>query len=151
MNMLLTLTMLVVSLKSPILDTRTYNVEFPDGSSVELSICVSWKDGSTSWEKLANLKESYNNGKRQDRFIAAVNKQFHMHNNGIIAAVDKQFHKPNFKFGFEVPRTVARAQEIDKENGNTLWEDMIKLEMEAVRIATRFEEQMRPCLMTGDI
>lgn len=102
---------------NPILDTRTYEVEFDDGSSAEYSaniiaenmfaqcdpdgnqfrlmdeivdyksddkavkfadrfvtvngrqyhrkstagwnLCISWKDGSTSWEKLSDLKESY--------------------------------------------------------------------------------------------
>jgi hypothetical protein len=101
---------------NPILDTRTYNVEFPDGRSEEYtanfiaknmyaqcdeegnqflmmqeivghktdghvveradmyikvgrnkqirkttkgwSLCVEWKDGTTSWERLADLKES---------------------------------------------------------------------------------------------
>jgi hypothetical protein len=102
--------------KNPILDTRTYEVEFPDGQIAEFSanviaqnmyemcgtegnqylllsgiighrkeesalncddmyvkpgsnqqlkrttkgwkLCVEWKDGSTSWERLADLKES---------------------------------------------------------------------------------------------
>ena len=42
-----------------------------------------------------------------------------------------------YKFGFELPTTVARALEIDKENGNLLWQDAIALEMEAVRVAFR--------------
>jgi Reverse transcriptase (RNA-dependent DNA polymerase) len=53
----------------------------------------------------------------------------------IIAAVNKRYHKRQFKFGFEMPKTVKHALEIDKENGNTLWQEAIALEMEAVRIA----------------
>ena len=53
----------------------------------------------------------------------------------IIAAVNKRYHKWQFKFGFEIPKTVARAKEIDRESGSTLLLDAIALEMEAVRIA----------------
>jgi hypothetical protein len=53
----------------------------------------------------------------------------------IIAAVNKRYHKRQYKFGFEIPKTVERAKEIDQENGSTLWLDAIALEMEAVRIA----------------
>ena len=38
----------------------------------------------------------------------------------IIAAVNKRYHKRTHKFGFAVPKTVARALEIDRENGDTL-------------------------------
>ena len=53
----------------------------------------------------------------------------------IIAAVNKRYLKRTHKFGIEVPKTVQRALEIDKENGNTLWRDAIAKEMKAVRIA----------------
>lgn len=53
----------------------------------------------------------------------------------IIAAVNKRYHKRSHKFGFEIPKTVERAREIDRENGNTLWQDAIAKEMAAVRIA----------------
>jgi hypothetical protein len=55
----------------------------------------------------------------------------------IIAAVNKRYHKKTHKFGFEIPKSVRRALEIDKENGNTLWGDAIEKEMINVRIASR--------------
>ena len=39
------------------------------------------------------------------------------------------------KFGIEIPKTLRRALEIDKENGNTFWQDAIEKEMQNVRIA----------------
>jgi len=66
---------------NPILDSRTYEVEFPNGEATEYSANViaknmfaqfdmegnqfllmsalEWKDSSTTWERLADLKESY--------------------------------------------------------------------------------------------
>ena len=39
--------------------------------------------------------------------------------------------KPKFKYGFEVPKSFKHAIEIDKRNGNTLWQDATKLELES--------------------
>ena len=36
---------------------------------------------------------------------------------------------PIYQYGYEVPRTYQEALEIDKRNGNTKWQDAIKLEM----------------------
>ena len=37
-----------------------------------------------------------------------------------------------FKFGIKIPKTVEEALAIDKENSNTLWQDAIKKEIEAL-------------------
>ena len=107
-------------------------------------LCIQWKDGSTSWETLANMKESF------PLHVAeyAVNEGIDCHpafswwvpyilrkRDRIVAAVTKRFHKRTHKFGFEVPTTVEDAIRIDKENGNTLWQDAIRKEMENVRVA----------------
>ena len=43
----------------------------------------------------------------------------------IIAGVKARVLKKRFKYGFEVPETVAQAIELDEINGNTLWQDGI--------------------------
>ena len=53
----------------------------------------------------------------------------------IIAVVNKCYHNQTHKFRFEVPKMVKRALEIDHENRNSLWQDAIVLEMEAVHVA----------------
>jgi hypothetical protein len=151
---------------NPILDTRTYNVEFPDGRSEEYTanviaenmyaqcdeegnhflrlqdivghktdghaveradmyikvgsniqirktpkgwhLCVEWKHGTTSWERLADLKES------NPVEVAAYAATKNLHDepafawwvphvlkkrNRIIAAVIKRYHKRTHKFG----------------------------------------------------
>ena len=56
--------------------------------------------------------------------------------NRIIAAFkNKRYHKRTHMFGFEIPKTVADARRIDRENGNTLWIDAIRKEMGDVGVA----------------
>ena len=43
-----------------------------------------------------------------------------------------KYLKKCFKFGIEVPTSVQQALEFDKKNGNTLWADAIKREMDNV-------------------
>jgi hypothetical protein len=61
--------------------------------------------------------------------------------NRIIAAVNKRHAKKGFQFGIEVPDSVASAIRIDRKNGNTLWQDAIKTEMDTVKIAFRIVEE----------
>ena len=54
--------------------------------------------------------------------------------------MNKRYHKRSHKFGIEIPKTVKRAIEIDRENGNTLWQDALAKEMAAVRVAFKILE-----------
>ena len=106
-------------------------------------LCVEWKDGSTSWERLADLKESkpvevaeYAMAKGVDGetalawWVAYTLKR----RNRIIAAMTTRYHKRTHKFGIEIPKTFDNCIRIDKENGNTLWQDAVWKEMAKVRI-----------------
>jgi hypothetical protein len=55
--------------------------------------------------------------------------------NRIIADVTKRYHKCTHKFGIQVPKTWDEAVELDEGNGNTLWQDAIRKEMNNVCIA----------------
>ena len=46
-----------------------------------------------------------------------------------------QYHKRTHKFGFEIPKMMRRALKINKECGNTLWQDAIANEMANVKVA----------------
>lgn len=50
----------------------------------------------------------------------------------IIGAVNSRYHKRTHKFGIEIPKTVKRALEIDKETGTDFWEKAILKEMKHV-------------------
>jgi hypothetical protein len=53
----------------------------------------------------------------------------------IIAAVTKRYHKRTHKFRIEVPNSWDDCVRLDKENGNTLWQDAVRKEMKNVLIA----------------
>ena len=107
-------------------------------------MCVRWKDGSTTWEPLSRLKES--NPVEIAEYATAKGLQGEpafawwvpytiKKRDRIVAAVNKRYHKRTHKFGIQVPKTVDEALQLDKVNGNTLWADAIRKEMDAVRVA----------------
>jgi hypothetical protein len=107
-------------------------------------LCIQWKDGTTSWERLADLKES-NQVKAAEYAVARgiedepafawwVNFTL-MKRERIISAVKKRVLKKTYKFGIRVPKNAAEAYAIHKENGNTLWADAIAKLMKNVRVA----------------
>jgi hypothetical protein len=128
-------------------------VILPDGctymkrNTIGWQICCQWKDGSTTWENLSDLKESHPLEtaeyavtigtdhkpafnwwvpyvlKKRDRIISLVWKQM------------TRYLKRTHKFGIEVPKTVKEALELDCKNGNTFWADAIAKEMKEVCIA----------------
>jgi hypothetical protein len=110
-------------------------------------MCCQWKDGSTSWESLADLKESHpietaeyavtKGLDHEPAFNWWVPHVLKKHNQ-IISLVHKRttrYLKRTHKFGIEIPKTVKEALALDHKNGNTLWADAIPKEMREVRIA----------------
>ncbi|KAL7474135.1 LOW QUALITY PROTEIN: hypothetical protein ACHAW6_000128 [Cyclotella cf. meneghiniana] len=107
-------------------------------------LCCEWKDGSASWQKLSNLKESH--PLQVAEFALAVGiasepafnwwvtwvfkKRDH-----IISLFNTRYHKQTHKFGIEIPKTVEEAYTIGKATGTTFWRDAIKLEVKNVCVA----------------
>jgi ribosomal protein L31E len=122
------------------------NVHFRKSTRGWKLLCVEWRDGSTSWESLADLKESnpvevaeyaIAKGIDQEPAFAWWVPFTVRRRNRIIAAVklNKRYHKRTHKFGIEVPKTFADCVRIDNENGNTLWQDDVRKEMSKVQVA----------------
>jgi hypothetical protein len=98
-------------------------------------LCVECKDGTTSWERLADLKESnpvgvaeYADTKSLLNTPAFVWWAPHVlqKRTRIIAAVTKRYHKRPHKFGIEVPKSWYDCVKLDKEHDNTLWQDAVR-------------------------
>jgi hypothetical protein len=191
-----------VSNANPLLDTRVYEVAFPDGSTEEYAanviaenmyaqvdeegrqfnileelidhrmnqtalgpedafvtirgwqhpkrttkgwqLCVKWRDGSTSWEDLKNLKEANpiktaeyavaHSISHEPAFLWWVSHTLKKRDR-IISAVRARFVRKDFKFGIKVPNTITEARRYDQENGDTYWEKSIEKEMKNVRVA----------------
>ena len=107
-------------------------------------LLVRWKDGSSNWIRLKDLKDSYpvdlmeyavrNNIQEEPAFawwVPFVVKK----RDSIISKAKTKYWERTHKFGIEIPKNVKDAIRIDQENDNTLWQDAIALEMKNVRIA----------------
>ena len=53
----------------------------------------------------------------------------------LIKLAQHRHTRHEYKFGIKIPINVENALDIDKENGNHLWEEAILKEMNAIRIA----------------
>ena len=105
-------------------------------------LCL-WKDGSTTWAPLKDLKESNpvdiaeyvveNIISEEAAFVwwvsYTLNKRDH-----IIAKVKERFLNKSHKFGLEVPTSAEEAYNLNKQDNNTLWCDAIKKGMSNVFI-----------------
>ena len=110
-------------------------------------ICVRWKDASTDWIKLKDLKDSYpipladyavaNNIQSEPAFAWWVPFTLKKRT-AIISKVKSKYWQRTHKYGIQVPKSVKEAYAIDRQNGNTLWHDSIKMEMKNNRVG--FEE-----------
>ena len=119
-------------------------------------LCILWKDGSSSWEKLSDLKESHpvevaeyavaqslelepafnwwvpQVFKKRERIIKLVKRR-----------TAAKYIKKYQKYGIRIPKNVEEAKELDRINGNTLWMDAIAKEMENVKAAFKICDERR--------
>jgi hypothetical protein len=98
-------------------------------------LCVEWQDGTTSWERMADLKEinpveaaEYAATKSLLNTPAFIWWAPHVlqKRTRIMSAVTKRYHKRTHKFGIEVPKSWYDCVKLDKENDNTLWQDAVR-------------------------
>jgi hypothetical protein len=107
-------------------------------------LCIQWKDGSTSWEKLADGKESNPIEVAEDAITRGIDNEPAFawwvdytlkKRNCIIPAVKRRVVKKSHKFGIRVPDHIDEAHALDKTNGNFLWGDATAKEMKNIRVA----------------
>ena len=107
-------------------------------------LCIQWKDGSTSWEPLVDIKNAYQVQTAEYAITAGIQDEpafawwvpfILKKRNHIISAVRKRYHRQTHKFGIELPKTVEEALAIDRRTNTTFWQDAITKEMKNVRVA----------------
>lgn len=105
---------------------------------------VRWKDGSGDWVALKDLKDSYPvpladyavANKIEDEPAFAWWVPFTLKKRiSIISKIKSKYWQKTHKYGLRIPKNVDEAKTIDKENGNTMWMDSVKLEMKNNRVA----------------
>lgn len=110
-------------------------------------IYVIWKDGSSNFVPLSEMKESFpvetamyaveHRLSEEPAFAWWVNWVLKK-TKQVINKVKSKYWERTHKYGIKIPHSVAEAKQIDDANGNTLWQDAIKQEMTNNRVA--FEE-----------
>ena len=191
--------------QNPILDTRVFNVEHPDGRVEEYatnvlaeslmanvdddgydlglveeivdhkktdkaisvsegftdkgkpvittkgwSVRIKWKDGSSDWLPLSQVKNSNPLQLAEYAVAQKIHKEPAFNwwatkvlrkRDRIINKVATRIRKGNTKFGIEIPTDVPSAYRLDEKNGNTFWRDAIAKEYENVMVAFKKLEE----------
>jgi hypothetical protein len=107
-------------------------------------LLVQWRDGSTSWERLADLKESNPIEVAEYAVVNRITEEpafkwwvpnVIKRRNRIISKVKSRYWKTTHKFGIRLPKTVQEALDIDRTMGTDLWRQAINKEMTRVKVA----------------
>ena len=107
-------------------------------------ILIQWKDGSTTWEALKDVKESYPVQLAEYAILHKISDEPALawwvpyvikKRERIISKVKSKYLKRTHKFGIRIPKTPEEAKRLDQENGNHLWWDAICKEMKNVGVA----------------
>jgi hypothetical protein len=69
--------------------------------------------------------------KRQTKLLRMVNQ----------AKLRSYRTAPKYQYGYEVPKSYSHAVTLDEKNGNTKWQDAVKLEMEQLHEYDTFHDQ----------
>ena len=112
---------------------------------------VRWKDQSTGWISLTDIKQSNPIEVAEFAVAAGLSKEPAFNwwalktlkrRDRIIKRLKVQrVRKGRMKFGIEIPGTVEQAKKLDMANGNTLWQDAITKEMKNSRVAFKLLER----------
>lgn len=112
-------------------------------------LCIQWKDGSTHWLPLKDVK----NGYPVEAANYAVRNHIHKEPafewwvphtlkkaKTILSKVKSKYWDRTHKYGIKIPKSVKEAYAIDMENGDKYWTNAIKEEMEKIKGAVRVHD-----------
>ena len=101
-------------------------------------ICVLWEDVSTNWIALKDIKQSYPielddfsqlHGTHEEAAFAWWIQYVDRKRKAMISKLKSTCWQRTHKYGIKIPKSVNEAYEFDEDNGNKLWTDGIKEEM----------------------
>ncbi len=107
-------------------------------------ICVKWRDDSTSWLPLKDVKDAnllelaqyaVANGIAKEPAFKWWVQEILKRKRKIIAKIKTKYWQTMHKFGIEIPKSVEHALGIDQLMGTNYWRRAIKKEMKNVRVA----------------
>ena len=112
-------------------------------------ILIQWKDGSTSWETLKDVKHAHPVQLAEYALQRQITNEpafawwcpyVLKKRSRIISKTKSKYWCRTHKFGIFIPKTVQQALDEDAQNGNHLWWDGVCKEMKNVRIAFELYE-----------
>jgi len=116
-------------------------------------LLVTWKDQSTSWVKLKDLKASNpvelaeyavaNRLTEEPAFKWWVPDTLRKRNR-IISKVKKKYWRTSHKFGIKLPHSVEEALDIDRATGTDHWRQALNKEMSKVKVAWNSRDDVTP-------
>jgi hypothetical protein len=113
-------------------------------------LCVRWKDGSTSWEPLKDMKESYPTQVADFAISQGIQDLAGFkwwvpytlkRKNRILSAIKTRHKRKSHKYGIQVPSSVEEAYQIDKDTNTDYWHQAILKEMKNNAVAFKFLEE----------
>ena len=129
--------------------TNKYGRQVPRPTTKGWRLLVSWKDGTESWCKLSDLKESFPVETAQYAVSSKISDQpafrWWVHHvlrrkNRILKATKRnKYWDRTHKFGIELPHSIPEALAIDRKNGTDDWEKAIAKEMRNNEMAFEFD------------
>jgi hypothetical protein len=105
---------------------------------------VTWKGGSTDWVALKDLKDSYPVELAEYAIMAKIADEPAFawwvpytlkKRERIVSKLKSKYWERSHKYGIRIPKSVQEAIRIDTENGDLLWQNAIRKEMDNVMIA----------------
>jgi hypothetical protein len=112
-------------------------------------LCIKWKDGSTSWEHLKDIKESFLTLVAEFAITQGIHDlpgfrwwvpQTMKRHNRIVSNIKTRFKKKTHKYGIQVPMSVEEEYQIDCDTNTDYWQQAIMKEMKNNAIAFQFLE-----------
>ncbi len=110
-------------------------------------ICVEWRDGSSSWHPMNEIKNSFPLHLAEYAVKHCIQdepafkwwiKEALRRKRYMIKAAQTRYARRTHKFGIRLPNSVDEALAIDRETNTTYWFDAIQKEMKNVKVALKF-------------
>ena len=114
---------------------------------------VTWKDGSSTWVPLKDLKESHPvqvaeyalaNKIMEEPAFAWWVRHVLKKRNRIIRKVKSRYWVRTHKYGILIPKSVEEALRFDRESGTDFWQRAIEKEMRNIDCAVEFPADGKP-------
>ena len=140
------------------------NTTDPDYKGSKYNLLVDWETGETTYEPLSLIANDdpitvaiY--GKKHDllnepgwkhlkRYVKTSKRLIRAAKQSRIKQVH---HSVKYKFGFQVPRNYEEAVTLDKQHGNTKWQDATELELSQIQSYKTFKDFGKAIFIKGKV